>query len=243
MNHPNKKPSRKKLKQPLPNDLLLQQHRLKSPRRRKRLARLQRERDFRALLRERDELYARQRALGWVPLHPPIVRGWKRQFVLREDVARSQHAAFYEALLEKLNTVQLSHRKDFRKKARRFGKKVYIRREQYLQQPDEWQWQKWNPDERTRRLFERHEAPDERTSRVRTTYIFLEPWRYALKVMPNLITQVRERDEALQARIRAIDEFFETRGLREVANRAVYGSARTRWYGCGQTVKPKHRWL
>lgn len=220
----------------------IHQYRLKTPRRRTRLARQDAERFLRALYRERDKLYARRRALGWVPLDPPIVRGWKRHFVLREDVARSAQAAFYEALLQKLNTVQKSHRKDFRVKARRFGKKVYVERGQNLNQPSEWEWQKWALGERAKRLFEERLVPTGQKGHVRKAYVFLEPWRYVLRVVPNVITQMRERDEVLEARIEAIDTYLQRRGLREKAARIIYGSARTRWYGNGRGERPRERW-
>jgi hypothetical protein len=43
--------------------------------------------------------------MGYVPLEPPVQRGWKRTFVLRADVASSAKAVFYQGILDKINRV------------------------------------------------------------------------------------------------------------------------------------------
>src|SRR5215213_11908918 len=77
-----------------------------------------------ALHKERRQLYQQQRSLGWVELHPPVMRGWKRYFVLREDVQRSKSAAFFTSILNRINTVQYSSLKDFKVKKRKSGRKI-----------------------------------------------------------------------------------------------------------------------
>jgi hypothetical protein len=91
---------------------------------------------------EEEGLYKQKYSLGWEPLVPPVQKGWKRIFVLRQDVARSKHAEFYSGILAKINTVQWSHRKDFMKKKRAFGREKYVERGQVLLKPDEYHFQK-----------------------------------------------------------------------------------------------------
>ncbi len=70
---------------------------------------------------------------GYEKLDPPVQRGWRRFFVLRKDVARSDDALFFQKLLDKINTIEYSSRKDFKVKRRRLGKKIYIESEQRLE--------------------------------------------------------------------------------------------------------------
>ena len=53
-------------------------------------------------------------------LVPPIQKGWKRFFVLREDVARSDEAEFLQQLVDKVNaakgSTKYSMRRDFKLK-------------------------------------------------------------------------------------------------------------------------------
>jgi len=58
-----------------------------------------------------------------VQLEEPYQRGWKRSFILREDVARCHAAEFYAILLAKINTETYSTNKGFTHKKRRRGKK------------------------------------------------------------------------------------------------------------------------
>ncbi len=62
--------------------------------------------------------------LGYEKLDPPVQRGWKRFFVLRKDIARSDDALFFQKLLDKINTIEYSSRKDFKVKRRRLEKKI-----------------------------------------------------------------------------------------------------------------------
>lgn len=57
-----------------------------------------------SLDKKRDDLQELKRNLGWEPLIPPVQKGWKRFFVLRDDVERSKHAEFFQNILKKINT-------------------------------------------------------------------------------------------------------------------------------------------
>ena len=116
--------------------------RLQSARRKKRMQHEDFEKHLLALHKEQQQLYKQQQALGWIDLKPPVMRGWKRYFVLRDDVARSKHAGFFEGILEKINKTEFSSRKDFKVKKRKAGKKIYVVRDQQLLQPHEYHFRK-----------------------------------------------------------------------------------------------------
>jgi len=89
-------------------------------------------------------LYRQIRSLGWELLLPPVQKGWVRCFVLREDLAKQQHAAFFESILKKINTYQYDWRKDFKRKKRKLGRKSYVAKQQLLLTPDEWHFKRMN---------------------------------------------------------------------------------------------------
>ncbi len=118
-------------------DNYIQFSRLRSARRRKRMQ----PEDFdKKLIRLHNELMALRaqvRNLGWTVLTPPVQRGFIRFFTLRHDIRKTKQAAFFEKILTKINTQQWSDRKDFKKKRKKFGKKIYTVREQRLRDLEE----------------------------------------------------------------------------------------------------------
>jgi len=186
----------------------LLQFRLRTARHKRRMQWEDRDKQLLALNKEQDELYKQQRNLGWIELHPPVVRGWKRYFVLRDDVASSKQAAFFERILSKINTTEYSYRKDFKVKKRKWGKKVYVVKEQYLRKPDPYYFNRMDFTEAEKQYFEERVIVDERTGRLGRIYVFTEPWRFVLRVRPNIITKTKARDEAIESRIQEIRNYF-----------------------------------
>lgn len=103
-----------------------EQCRLRTKRQKRRILLTDKDRQLRKLDKERRVLFNRIRELGWKDLTPPIQAGWKRNFVLRHDVQCGLKVAFYQELLDKINTFQYSDRKDFTRKRKRFGYKVRV---------------------------------------------------------------------------------------------------------------------
>ncbi len=179
--------------------------RIKTARRRKRLVIKYNDKKLLAMHRELDALYERDRNLGYEALVPPIQRGWKRSFVLREEFERSRDAAFYIELLKKINTVEYSYRRDFKKKKKRRGRKVHVERPQYLKTLSEWELTRLKLTERERMCFAEVIEPTHRRHEWKKIYVFQEPWRYRLKTEPNLITKVRVFDSLLKQEIAQLE--------------------------------------
>ncbi len=93
--------------------------RIKSVRQKRRLVKTDRDKQLIQLDKRRAELRQQKRLLPLVPLEHPCQRGWKRFFVLREDLKHSPGKAFYETLLAKVKTVEYHHDKEFKRKKRR----------------------------------------------------------------------------------------------------------------------------
>ena len=99
-------------------------YKLKTARQKKRLQKEDFDKRLIQIHKQEETLWNNRRKLPMVPLEQPYQKGWKRFFVLREDVRRCNKAAFYQQLLDKINTVQYSNDKNFKAKKNRSSKKT-----------------------------------------------------------------------------------------------------------------------
>jgi len=189
------------------------------------------------LYKEESALYRQQRNLGWELLVPPVQKRWKRFFVLRDDVARSRNAEFFQNILNKINTYDWSHRKDFMIKKRRFGRKKYVVKEQKLLQPCERHFEKLEFNNREKQMFH-EEFHYEKWSRSPVKkFVFNEPWRFVLKVRPNMITRIRRIDSELESRIKEIGSYMERNNYEGRLDRLLRGAHKWKewkWKGYGR---------
>src|SRR5258705_13148999 len=103
-------------------------YRLRTTRQKKRMQYKDFDKQLIQLHKEERALYELKRNLGWELLIPSVQKGWKRFFVLRDDVQSSKQAEFFQGILKKINTYEWSHRKDFvaRRRKKEKGRKVYV---------------------------------------------------------------------------------------------------------------------
>ena len=155
------------------------------------------------LYKEDKELRKCKYDLPMIDLIPPIQKGYKRYFVVREDVKNSKIGHFYENLLQKINTVQYNDTKVFKKKVKRFGKKIRIEREQKLKELDPIEFSKLKLNEKQIECFELQTVQKVRRNLIyeHQVYVFKEPWRYVLRVRPNIIDKVKAFDSELEQRL------------------------------------------
>lgn len=215
-------------------------YRLKTARQKRRLVIKDRDKQLLKLSERKKELQKAIRALGWEDLSPPIQRGWKRTFVLREDVARSKQADFFQGILDKINTVFISDHKDFKVKKRKRGKKIYVPKNQKLFEPTNSDLKKLKFTESELQLF----YPVEELSRTGKTWtirnMFREPWRFVLKVQPNMITKVRKHDAVLKSALDEIESYIERNNLRPRMGRLIEGSYHNGWGTSGMKKRKKN---
>ncbi|OOQ61587.1 hypothetical protein [Mucilaginibacter pedocola] len=189
--------------------------RIKSARQKRRLVKTDRDKQLIRLDKRRNELWEQRRHLPWVPLEHPYQRGWKRYFILREDVKRSPKAAFYETLLEKINTTEYHHDKSFKRKKRRKGRYGYYVKQQFLKEfsPYAWEINRMGLTEEEKACFTRIETYFPKTRRTEVVYRFKEAWRYVLKIAPNMITHVKPLDLDIERELAYIHLYLENRNL------------------------------
>ena len=214
------------------NEIISLQHfRLRSERRKKRAQHEDKDKQLLAIHKEENNLWYQRRNLGWIELHPPVMRGYKRYFVLRSDVAKTNQAAFFEGILQKINTTDYSYRKDFKVKKRKWGKKIYVVKEQYLSQPGKLCFDRLNFTEAEKSYFEEREIPTSWGIGMQRVFVFRESWRFVLRVRPNIITKTRVRDEVIESRIQQIRNYIQRNALRGRLNHLTDGHTYSWWEG------------
>jgi hypothetical protein len=186
---------------------------LKTKRQKKRLVKKDFEKKLLAISKERTRLYKLRNSLGWEDLPKPIVRGFKRTFVLREDVARSDKASFFTNILDKINTVQYSHKKEVTVKKRRFGKKYQAPRRQELRELYWCEVQRLKLTNQELIYFNIDERYSIKSKSFYKVLYFNEPWRYQLKVELNIITKRRKMDSEIDRKLAEIDNYLEVNHL------------------------------
>ncbi|RYD53328.1 MAG: hypothetical protein EOP52_04095 [Sphingobacteriales bacterium] len=203
-------------------------YRLRTKRQRRRARLKDRDRQLLALDKRRETLWQLQRERLWILIDPPIVRGWKRSFILRDDVARHQDAPLYERILERINETQYSYRRDFKQKTRRQGRKIHVVREQHLKRLDSWEWSRcaFTPEEAAQ--FDWVGEPSTHGA-VTWRAVFREPWRFVLRIQPNIITKTRQHDEGLEAELKAIANYLDRNQLHGRLNTLLKGGGYRSW--------------
>jgi len=214
-------------------------YRLRTARQKKRMQYKDFDKRLIQLYKEEKALYVQKRSLGWEPLIPPVQKGWKRYFVLRDDVARSKQAVFFQNILQKINTVDWSYRKDFMIRKRRSGKKKYLVKEQKLKKPDEYDFSKMEFSDKEKTFF--YEEWKYYGRKRYKRFVFSEPWRFVLRVRPNMIDKIKLMDEALETRIKEINSYLERNDFRWAQTKLLYGNCK--WRHCNDFEKQKETYL
>jgi hypothetical protein len=94
-------------------------------------------------------------------------------------------------------------------KYRRYGRKKYRVKGQKLLQPDERHFVKLGFNELEKQLFHEEFFFNQWTKKYVKHYVFNEPWRFVLRVRPNMITKVRKRDNVIESRLQEINNYLE----------------------------------
>ncbi len=204
-------------------------YKLKTARQKKLLAKKGIEKEFIQLDKKRRSLRKIKNDLPFIDLEEPYQKGWKRFFILRDDVARSNAADFFNNILHKINTVKYSYRKDFKKRKRVKGKKADVLREQFTKALDQNEFGKLNFIEKEAAYFSWQLVKVRCSDKYVKMLVFNEPWRFTLKIIPNIITQVKMIDVQLESQIRELDNYMESNNLEPKINKAKSRHTKHKW--------------
>lgn len=223
---------------------------IKTARQKKRLQKEDAAKQLIRLHRLRETLQQQKSNLPLVPLETPYQKGWKRSYVLRQDVARSRYGAFYQTLLEQIDTVIYHHDKRFKTSKRKRLKKRETDITQSLREFYDWEWNssrnKLTDAEKI--LFYPKEVLCKQSKKPVIKYVFAEPWRYVLKVKPHMITHSRMIDEVLEQEIQELDNYIEQHNLQHRISKLIDGHCYSPWRGRDnkkryREVKPTYKIL
>ncbi|SHL19553.1 hypothetical protein [Chryseobacterium polytrichastri] len=207
------------------NNLLF--HRLRSLRSRKRISRKDVEKQIRKKYKRSRELWETRRKIPLVPLEKPYQKGFVRFFVVRDDVKRTKDGKFFEGILMKINTYMYSETRKFQKKKRKFGRKIYVPRDQKLDRllPYQWNDPKLGLTTREKQYFLKREEYDPLRKKYDTYYEFIEPWRFTLRIKPYMITHYKPLSSDLEKEIDELDSYLNQHKIVGLINKKIHGQS------------------
>lgn len=199
--------------------------RLRSLRSRKRIIRKDVEKQVLKKYKRWNELWKIRRNIPLVPLEKPYQKGFVRFFVVRDDVKRSEDGDFFEGILKKINTKMYSETQKFLKKKKKFGRKIYVDREQKLNRLSTYQWNdpKLKLTTREKQYFLKREEYSPFRKRYNVYYEFIEPWRFVLRVKPNMVTHYKPLDSDLEKEMSELDSFLDQDKMKGIIHKNIYG--------------------
>jgi len=199
--------------------------RLRSLRSRKRIIKKDVEKQIRKKYKRSRELWETRRKIPLVPLEKPYQKGFVRFFVVRDDVKRTKDGEFFEEILAKINTYMYSETRKFFKKKRKFGRKIYVPRDQKLGRllPYQWNDPKLVLTIREKQYFLKREEYDPLRKKYDTYYEFIEPWRFTLQVKPYMITHYKPLNSDLEKEIDELDSYLNQDKIKGIIYKKING--------------------
>lgn len=199
--------------------------RLRSLRSRKRIIKEDVVKQIRKKYKRSEELRKIKREIPLVPLEKPYQKGFVRFFVVRDDVKRSKDGDFFEGILNKINTKMYSETRKFLKKKRKFGRRIYVEKEQKLGRLSTYQWNdpKLRLTDRERQYFLRREDYCPIRKKYNIYYEFIEPWRFVLRVKPNMITHYKPLRSDLEKEIDELNSYLGEHKVTGIIHKTIYG--------------------
>ena len=208
------------------------QYRLRSVRRKKRIQIEDRDKQILKLDRESKLISKDPDYKTEVLLDEPYQKGWKRLFVLRPEVAKSDKAEFYEGILDAISTVQYHYDRSFKRPRRKGRWHKYIFKELprlYGISPYQWHPNRSKLNEEQRARFIKVEYWSQHYYRWEHHYEFDAPHLFELAIVPNIITTIKVGDALLEQRKAWIDDQFQQNGLQHRLEKLQKGGWNERW--------------
>ncbi|REC48211.1 hypothetical protein [Chryseobacterium pennipullorum] len=210
------------------NDNLLL-YRLRSVRSRKRTIRKDVIKQIRKKEKRSNELWNTRRNIPWIPLDKPYQRGFVRFFVVREDVLRTEDGEFFEGILKKINTYMYSESRHFLKKKKKYGRRIYVEREQKIKSISAWSWNDPNffLTHKERQYFVKQEEYCVFRKMYQPYYEFTEPWRFILRIRPHMITHYKPVDFELEKEYAELESYLGQHKITGIVHKTMGGKSRS----------------
>lgn len=223
-------------------DTPLLPYRLKPARRKRRLVIKHRDKQLLALNRERSRIEKDPDYMTIVPLEEPYQKGWKRLFVLKTEVQRSDKAEFYQGILDEINEVQFHYDQSFKRPKRKGIWHKYIFKELpklHGISPYHWHESRSKLSDEQRACFTRVEYWNQHYYRWEHHYEFAETHLFELAVVPHIVDTIKIGDALLEQRMAWLDNHIERNGLYYRLDKLTNGNRYKGWKD--GTEKKKYR--
>lgn len=162
-----------------------------------------------ALQRRMWKLYEQQRELPLIELEKPIQRGFKKFFVLRDDIARRRDAKDFERILSVINRTIYSRKEDFKVKKYHNNQTEDI--PHVIGHVPEYKWDDLGWPEHFKKWFSlttRHHNGKYGSMYSIKAYYFTHDYMFVTKTAPYFITHVRQVDSNLERELKEIKQYF-----------------------------------
>ncbi|WP_284463371.1 hypothetical protein [Chryseobacterium sp.] len=201
--------------------------RLRSLRSRKRIIKKDVEKQIRKKYKRSKELSEIRRNQPLIPLEEPYQLGFVRFFAVRDDVMRSSDGEFFQGILKKINTYMYSSSRQFLKKKRKFGRKIYVEKEQKLNSISLYSWSnpKFGLTPRERQYFLMYEEYCPLRKGYKTYYEFIEPWRFILMTRPHMITHYKPIDAELEKEYAELESYLGQHKAVGILQKKIHGKS------------------
>lgn len=202
-------------------------YRLRSTRSRKRTIKKDVEKQIRKKYKRSKELWHIIKNIPLIPLEKPYQLGFVRFFVVRDDVMRRSDGEFFEGLLKKINTYMYSGSRQFLKKKRKFGRRIYVEREQKLNRVSSYSWNspKFGLTLRERQYFLKKEEYCPFRKCYETYYEFTEPWRFSLRIRPHMITHYKPINAELKKEEAELGAYLGQHKIVGIIQKKIHGKS------------------
>jgi len=192
-------------------DTLLCPYRLKTARRKKQLQIKHQDKQLIQKEREYEQLLDIQRHEPMVALDKPYQRGWVRGFELIPEVQNSDKAAFYQEILDRINTWQWHHDEQFKPpKRKRCWRRYDYKELPRLQTIGRYHWHHNTArlSDEQRACFKRVEFWSDHLYKWDYYYQFAQPELFEIRVKPKMITHIKQSDAELQQQINFLNSIL-----------------------------------
>lgn len=164
-----------------------------------------------ALYKELQSLWHIISNMEYEELEVPIQKGFKRHFELNKSIEWKDDTDFFQGILDKINSVQYSKDKQFKKvRSKRLGKYKYKKRgNPMLLDLTERQFKTLSEKEKW--YFYPIKTYYSDTKLWITRYRFIETWRFEICIRPNMLTKIQKRNWEAEHRKDELETFFFTK--------------------------------
>ncbi len=160
-------------------------------------------------LRKRmNEIYQLERGKPLIQLEKPIQKGFKKDFILRDDVARRRDSNDLQRILGAINHVVYCKNQDFKVKKWHSNQMEDIPHN--LKHIPANQWDKLGWPEHFKKWFVYEERPHvgKYSTFIVKGYWFKYPYMFTTRILPNFITHIKQIDTNLEKEKAEIDQYF-----------------------------------